>query len=211
MLALPPQGAATRVVLVRHGETDEAMRGRCYGRLDVELSPEGRRQAAALAGALTDVPLAAVYSSPLRRALETATTIAAAQGLEPVAEDALSEIDFGELEGAPYEEIRAERPELFRVWMETPASVRFPGGEAFADLRARVLPAVAEIRARHEGEAVAIVAHGGVVRIALADALGLADGAVFRLGQAYGGVSVVDWIEGAPVVPVVNAVLYSRA
>jgi alpha-ribazole phosphatase len=211
MAVLPAQGEATRLVLVRHAATDDSYAGRCYGRLDVGLSPEGRRQARALAAALADVSLAAVYSSPLARAVETAAPIAAARGLAPVRDERLRELDFGELEGLSYEEIRTERPELFRAWMESPTSVRFPKGEGFADLRARVLPAVEELRERHEGEAVAVVTHGGVVRAVLADALGLEDGAVFRLGQAHGGVSVVDWVEGAPVVAAVNAVLYSRA
>ena len=197
-------------MLVRHADTDAAMRGRCYGSLDVGLSPEGRRQARELGSALRGVSLAAVYSSPLSRALDTAAAIAAPHGLEPVVEGNLREIDFGELEGLLYEDIEAERPELFREWMETPGSVRFPGGEALADLRARVRPTVAEIRERHEGEVVALVAHGGVIRIVLADALDLADGALFRLGQAFGGLSVVDWVDGSPVVAVVNAVLYSR-
>jgi alpha-ribazole phosphatase len=207
---LPAQAGATRLVLVRHAEADEAMRGRCYGRLDVGLSSEGRRQARELGAALRDIPFAAVYSSPLARALDTAAAIAACHDLEPMASEGLREIDFGELEGLLYEEIEVQRPELFREWMETPGSVRFPGGEALADLRARVLPAVVAIRERHEGEAVALVAHGGVIRVVLADALGLADAALFRLGQAPGGLSVVDWVDGAPVVAVVNAVLYSR-
>jgi alpha-ribazole phosphatase len=209
-LALPAQGGATRLVLVRHAEADAAMRGRCYGRLDVGLSSEGRRQARELGAALRDTPFAAVYSSPLARALDTAAAIAAPHELESVAADGLREIDFGELEGLRYEEIEVERPELFREWTEAPGSVRFPGGEALADLRARVRPAVAAIRERHEGEAVALVAHGGVIRVVLADALGLADGGLFRLGQAPGGLSVVDWVDGKPVVAVVNAVLYSR-
>jgi broad specificity phosphatase PhoE len=210
-LTLPPQGGATRFLLLRHGETDRELRGRCYGRLDVELSPEGRRQAASIAAALADVHLDAVHSSPLARALDTARALADGRGLEPVAEPGLAEIDFGELEGLAYEDVRAERPGLFREWMETPTSVRFPGGESFAELRARVLEAVAGIRALHAGGAVAVVAHGGVVRVVLADALGLADGLVFRLDQAYGGLSVVDWVADAPVVRVVNAVLYSPA
>jgi broad specificity phosphatase PhoE len=197
-------------VLVRHAETDAAMRGRCYGRLDVELSLKGRQQASELGTALRGISLAAVYSSPLSRALDTAAAIAAPHGLEPVVEGSLRELDFGELEGVLYEDIEAARPELFREWMETPGSVRFPGGEALADLRARVRPTVAEIRERHEGEAVALVAHGGVIRVVLADALDLADGAFFRLGQAFGGLSIVDWVDGTPVVAVVNAVLYSR-
>ena len=211
MLGLAPHGDATRLLLVRHAETDPAVRGRCYGRLDVDLSAEGRRQAGELAAGLAELQLAAVYSSPLSRALETARAIAVARGLEPVADDALREIDFGELEGLTYEEIEAERPEVFRAWMERPTSVRFPGGESFADLRARVLGAVGAIRDRHAGEVAAVVAHGGVIRVVLADALGLVDGAVFRLDQAYGGLSVVDWVGGVPVVRVVNAVLYSRA
>ena len=209
MLTLPDQGEATRVVLVRHAETEESARGRCYGRLDVRLSPRGLRQAQGLAAALADLPLAAVYASPLARALETARPIAAARGLEPVVGEALGELDFGELEGLRYDEIEAERPELFRAWMDDPARVRFPGGEGLSDLRARVLPALEEIRARHEREAVAVVAHGGVVRIVLAEALGLEDGALFRLDQAEGGVSVVDWLDGAPLVRVANATLYS--
>jgi broad specificity phosphatase PhoE len=209
-LELPPREESTRLVLVRHAETNAAMRGHCYGRLDVGLSPEGRRQARELGAALGDARLAAVYSSPLVRALDTAAAIAAPHGLEPVADDGLREIDFGEVEGLLYEEIEAERPELFRQWTETPGSVRFPGGEALADLRARVLPTVAEIRERHAGEVVALVAHGGVIRVVLAEALDLPDGALFRLGQAPGGLSVVDWVDEAPVVAVVNAVLYSR-
>ena len=211
MLGLPPHVDATRLLLVRHAESDRAAHGRCYGRLEVDLSPEGRRQAGELAAALGELSLAAVYSSPLSRALDTARPIALAHGLEPAVDDDLREIDFGELEGLTYEEIEAGRPEVFRAWMETPTSVRFPGGESFADLRARVLRAAGAIRERHAGEAAAIVAHGGVVRVVVADALGLADSAVFRLDQAYCGLSVVDWVGGVPVVRVVNAVLYSPA
>ena len=90
MVALPDRGDATRVVLVRHVETEESARGRCYGRLDVRLSPRGLRQAQALAGALADHPLAAVYASPLARALDTARPVAAAHGLEPIVLDALA-------------------------------------------------------------------------------------------------------------------------
>jgi broad specificity phosphatase PhoE len=211
MLTLPDRGEATRVVLVRHAETEESARGRCYGRLDVRLSPQGLRHAQTLAVVLADHPLAGVYTSPLARALDTARPIAAAQGLEPAVLDALAELDFGEVEGLRYDEIEVKRPELFRAWMEEPARVRFPGGEGLADLRARVLPALAGIRARHEREAVAVVAHGGVVRVMLADALGLEDGALFRLDQAEGGVSVVDWLDGIPLVRVANATLYSPA
>ena len=209
MVVLPDQGEATRIVLVRHAETEEAARGRCYGRLDIPLSPRGLLQAQALADVLAGLPFAALYSSPLARALDTARPIAAAQALAPIVLDALAELDFGEVDGLTYDEIEAERPELFRAWMDDPARVRFPGGESLADLRARVLPALEPIRARHDREAVAVVAHGGVIRVVLAEALGLADGALFRLDQAEGGVSVVDWLQGAPLLRALNATLYS--
>jgi alpha-ribazole phosphatase len=211
MLSLPDRGGATRVVVVRHAETEESARGRCYGRLDVRLSARGLRQAQALAAALAGLSFAAVYASPLSRALDTARPIAAVQALEPIVVDALAELDFGEVEGLTYDEIEAARPELFRAWMDEPARVRFPGGEGLADLRARVLPALEQIRTRHEGEAVAVVAHGGVTRVVLAEALGLDDGALFRLDQAEGGVSVVDWLDGVPLVRAANATLYSPA
>ena len=186
-------------------------RGRCYGRLDVRLSQRGLQQAEALAASLAGLGLAAVYASPLARALDTARPIAAAHGLEPSVLDALAELDFGEVEGLRVDEMEAERPELFRAWMDDTAQVRFPGGEGLADLRGRVLPALVEIRARHERQAVAVVAHGGVIRVVLADALGLGDGALFRLDQAEGGVSVVDWLDGVPLLRVANATLYSPA
>jgi alpha-ribazole phosphatase len=211
MIALPERRGATRLVLVRHGEPDESMHGRCYGSLDVPLSAAGLRRAAAVGETLRSHEIEAVYSSPLQRAFDTARAVASAHGLEPIPRDALRELDFGELEGMSHEEIASEHPELYRFWMEDPSKVRFPGGEALSDLRARVLPEVAGIRERHAGQAVAVVAHGGVVRVVLADALELPDTAFFRLDQPYGALSVVDWIEGVPVVRVAGAVLYSPA
>jgi broad specificity phosphatase PhoE len=203
---LAERGTATRLLLIRHTEPDAAALGRCCGRLDVQLGDAGRQHARALAAALSEPALAAVYASPLARALETARPVAAEHGLEPVACDALRELDFGDVDGLRFEEIAAGWPDVFRAWTETPETVCFPGGESLSALRARVLPAVAAHRARHEGEAIAVVAHAGVLRLVLAEALGLADGALFRLDQAYGGVSVVDWISGTPVVRLVNAV-----
>jgi alpha-ribazole phosphatase len=211
MITLPEREGATRLFLVRHGEPDESMHGRCYGHLDVPLSAAGLRRGAALGEALRSHEIAAVYTSPLQRALDTARTVASAHGLEAIPREALSELDFGELEGRSHEEIASEHPELYRFWMEDPSTVRFPGGEGLSDLRARVLQEVAGIRERHEGQSVALVAHGGVVRVVLAEALELPDTAFFRLDQPYGALSVVDWIEDVPIVRVAGAVLYSPA
>jgi 2,3-bisphosphoglycerate-dependent phosphoglycerate mutase len=205
MLRLPPRDGATRLVLVRHLEPDRSMGGRAYGSLDAPLSALALEQAAKLAQALDGVRLDAVYASPLRRALETATPLALHRKLVPVVHEGLREIDFGEIEGSRYEEIEQSRPEFFRSWMSDPTGVAFPGGESFADLRLRVLGAVDEIRSRHRGGAVALVAHGGVTRAIVAASLSMPDEALFRLDQAYGGVSVIDWFGEAPVVRALNA------
>jgi alpha-ribazole phosphatase len=206
---LPEPGPATRLVFVRHAETDASAQGRCYGRLDVGLSLEGRRRAEELGAALLATPLVAVYSSPSTRALDTAVAVASPQALAPVVDDRLREIDFGELEGLSYDQIRGGWAALYRDWMERPTRVTFPGGESFADLRSRVLSAVAGIRDRHEGDVVALVAHGGAIRVVLADVLELTDGAIFRFGLDLGGVTVVDWVGGAAIVRAVNVLLYS--
>lgn len=195
----------TRLLLCRHGEADIAFRGHCYGRLDVALSARGVRQAGTLAACLAGLPLVAVYSSPARRARETADAIASPHGLVSIEESALHELDFGDLEGLAYEAIAALHPELYAAWMDEPTRVRFPRGESYSELRARVLAALAELLERHRGEVVAAVSHGGPIRAVLGACLDLADEAVFSLAQDHGAISVVDWIGDAALVRVVNA------
>lgn len=195
----------TRLVLIRHAQPNEEASGRCYGRLDIGLSARGQRRAQLLARTLDRVPLAAVYSSPSRRALETAGPLAATHHLTPVVDESLREIDFGEFEGRSYDEIRLSAPALYRAWMETPTYVRFPGGESYQLLRRRALDAMEAIRGRHVGETAAILSHGGILRAMLADCLGMPDEVIFRLDQSYGGVSIIDWLEETPLVRVVNA------
>jgi alpha-ribazole phosphatase len=195
----------TRLVLVRHAEPDESVRGLCYGALDVGLSSRGERQARALAWRLAGEPLAAVYSSPSTRASATAHAIGERHGLEPCVEVDLREIDFGAFEGRTYAEIQDAHPEIYAIWMRRPTEVRFPGGESFAELRTRVLAAMETIVVRHAGSSVALVGHGGPNRAMLAHALGVPDDAVFRIGQDHGRVSEIRWDAGRPTVVKVNA------
>lgn len=192
----------TRLLLIRHAEPDEDARGRCYGRLDVGLSPAGLAGAKRLAETLREVELDAVYASPRLRAVQTA----AAFGASPTVDDRLRELDFGRLEGRTYDEIEREQPELFRRWMEAPTQVRFPGGESYAELRDRVAAAVDDVVTAHAGRTVALVSHGGVVRAALAVALGLPDERAFSLDVGYARVSVVDWFDGTAVVRLINGI-----
>jgi alpha-ribazole phosphatase/probable phosphoglycerate mutase len=192
----------TRLLLIRHAEPDESARGRCYGRLDVGLSPTGLASVERLAESLADVELDAVYASPRLRAVQTAAALAD----NLTVDDRLRELDFGELEGRTYDEIEREQPEFFRRWMETPTLVRFPGGESYAELRERVADAADDVVAANTGRTVAVVSHGGVIRAALTVALGLPDDRAFALDVGYARVSVVDWFDGTPVVRLVNGV-----
>jgi broad specificity phosphatase PhoE len=198
----------SRLVVVRHAEPD-GMRGRIYGRLDPPLSPTGRAQAERVAVWLRPVPLHAVFASPLRRAEETAEFLARGRGIEVHVHPDLVDIDFGEWEGGRFDELERRDPELYRSWMTQPTRTRFPGGEDFGELKARVIAAVAEIR--QEAESAAVVAHAGVNLAILGDALGLADGAIFRLDQPLAAVSVVDWIDNVPIVRAVNAAVESAS
>jgi len=185
------------MMLLRHGEPEAAARGRCYGELDVALSPEGRAQAERR----KLPPLEAVYSSPRRRAVETAEL--AAPGQRIAIEPALREIDFGRFEGLTYDQVAEKFPALYRQWMERPTEVTFPDGESWAGVRSRVRQFAARVREQHSGT-ILVVAHGGPLRALLAEALGLPDAHIFRLDQSYAGLSIIDWIEGVPLVRQVN-------
>jgi len=204
VIDLPDPAGATRLVVVRHTEPAESAAGRCYGSLDVELSQAGLAHAARLGEALSGLRPAGVYTSPRIRAADAARAIGASLGLEPVVVPGLRELDFGELEGRAYDDIRRERPELYRRWMEAPTTVRFPGGEGFEDLRLRSVAAMDDIRAADPGATALVVTHGGVARAVLAEALGMPDEAIFAIDQRYGAVNVIDWYGGRPLVRLVN-------
>jgi alpha-ribazole phosphatase len=194
----------TRLLLIRHAEPRAEARGRCYGALDIGLSDEGLRQADRLARSLEEVGLAAIYTSPRRRALQTAAALGHAHGLAPVVDERLCEIDFGDFEGRAYEEIEREHPSLFRRWMETPTEIEFPNGESYDRFKARALLALASILERHRHGTVAVVSHGGIARAILADCLSIPDAGIFRIDQSYGAISIVDWLDGVPIVRLVN-------
>jgi len=162
------------------------MRRRCYGRTDAGLSPEGRDHADAIASRLEGEKLHAVYSSPQRRAVQTATPIAVSHELRISLVDDLRELDFGEFEGRSYEEIEEAYPRLYEKWMADPTGLRFPGGEDFDQMRRRVTACIDRLIEIHADATIALVSHGGVNRIALAEALSVPKRNLFRISQDYG-------------------------
>ncbi len=198
-----PKGM-TRMVLVRHGQPVEEMRGRCYGRLDVGLSSAGRLQAERAARFLAEAPLLRIYTSPRQRAMESAAPLAELKGMAVDTEAAFREIDFGLFEGLSYEEAEQRYPEVYAEWMAHPTRVRFPEGESYPEMRERVLSAGRVLRTRHEGETFVLVSHGGVNRTLLAEALGMPDANLFRMEQGYASVNIIDFYGEEPIVKLMN-------
>ena len=135
-----------RLLLVRHGETDWNRSRRFQGRSDLPLNETGRDQARALAAALKDESFAAIYSSPLGRAMETARLIGGFHPLVPIfAEEGLVEMDLGELEGMEGAHWAQHYPDFRRAWLENPALVTMPGGESLREVQDRALTALGRI------------------------------------------------------------------
>lgn len=157
------QELATRIVLIRHGETLWNRAGRIQGHTDIALSPLGLAQAERLAEALADEPLAALYASDLSRAHQTAQALARRLDL-PVRLDAgLRERAFGRFEGLDWEQISRAHPEDAERWRRREPDFAVGGGESLNQFSARALAAVRRAAAAHPGAVVAIVTHGGVL------------------------------------------------
>lgn len=163
----------TELLLARHGETAWSRDDLFCGRTDVALSEAGIRQAQALAQAVAAQPLAAVYCSPLGRAVATAQWVAAAGGWPLTPVEALREMDFGAWEGRARADLIANDGERYRAWQQDAANIAPTDGESAAQVAARVVPVVQTLVQRHAGQVFLIVAHKTVNRILLCHLLGL--------------------------------------
>lgn len=149
-----------QLLLLRHGATDWNLEGRCQGATDLELNETGFRQAQEAGAALSGDRIDAVYSSDLKRALQTARCISQPHGLTVTVDPSLRELDHGVLEGLTFEEIRSGYPDFMRVWRAEPAEASLPGGERLIDVERRAWEGLNGIVGRHgPGETVVIVSH----------------------------------------------------
>ncbi len=187
----PPTGPRTRLVLIRHGATEHSPEQRLSGRNDLPLTPEGRAQAAALA-ARPFGPVAAIVSSPLRRARQTAELIAGGLDLPVGVDDNLAEVDFGAFEGLTFAEARAADPDAFARWAGS-TDVAPPGGESFAALARRVRRARDAIVAAHPDATVLVVTHVTPIKALVRAALDAPMAALFHMYLDVATVSTVDY------------------
>jgi alpha-ribazole phosphatase len=194
----------TRLYLMRHGQVADGHTHRYHGNNDIGLSPEGERQFTRLARQLQSAPLAAVYTSSLKRSRDGAARLCEGRGLTPQPIPEFRELHFGVWEGLTFEEIAEHYPEELASRLQDLANFRIPGGESLLDVRERALPRLQELVAAHPGQSLALVAHAGVNRIILCEALSLPLEHLFRLDQNYGCLNIIDYFPDFTVVRLLN-------
>ena len=203
------RGAATRLLLLRHGQTELSVQRRYSGRGNPALTELGRQQADAAARYVAQRGgIAAVLSSPLQRCYDTATTAAKALGLDVAVDDDLIETDFGNWEGLTFAEAAERDPELHRRWLSD-TSTAPPDGESFDSVHRRVLSARDRIVDEHGGTTVLVVSHVTPIKILLRLALHAGPGILYRLHLDLASLSIAEFYsDGASSVRLVNQTGY---
>ncbi len=194
---------ATRLFLIRHGETDWNADARIQGHTDISLNARGRAQARALAHALDGQTIDAIYASDLSRARETAAPLAAQAGLAPRLHAGLRERAFGDFEGSSFAQLQLAHPEACLRWRRRDPDFAAPGGERLDAFHARVTRTVLDIAAAHPGQVLAVVTHGGALDCLYRHATGqaldaartweLRNAAINRVLVAGGQMTLIGW------------------
>jgi len=181
----------TTILLARHGETDWNREGRFQGWADPPLNATGCAQAVELSVELMAEDLAAVYSSPLRRAYETAEVVAASRGLEPVTVDALREVDVGSWSGLTRAEIEQRFPDQYARWLGYGQG--WEDGETYEQMAERVVRALLELAEERDGKRILAVTHGGPIRAASAFADRVSYAEARRRSPVVGNTAVLEF------------------
>ena len=183
----------TRIHLIRHGQVCGFETRRYNGQADVALTDLGIEQSKAYAEHLKISPLTAVYSSDLSRSAYGAGLIAANRDLVPLQDARLRELHIGAWEGLTWDEIKQRWPLEWQARLDDLVQVAPPGGESLQQMADRIRHVLAELLKKHQGEEVALVAHGGVNRVILLDAIGAPLTQMFHIEQSYGCRNIIDY------------------
>jgi len=197
----------TKVILIRHGQTDWNCQKRYCSFTDVDLNQKGRAQVRQLSKQLSNEKVDKVYSSDMKRALQSARIIFKDTPLEEVA--ALREINFGMFEGLRYQEIMERYGGIYRKWLDNPFGVAIPRGESLSSFVKRVRKALRRILSRNNNNrTVVIVAHGGPIRVVLCDVLGLDVRKIWQIEPKLASISVIEFAKGKNKSHLLNEAAY---
>jgi broad specificity phosphatase PhoE len=199
-----------RMILVRHGQTmwnAGSTSGEHFrGQIDVDLNETGRAQAQAVARCLAAVDVAAIYASPLQRAIHTAQPLAERRGLKVQTFQGLLDIHYGEWGGRSFDDVAAQWPDLYAQWRTEPHRVQIPDGESLTDVRSRIRLGIQDVVARHDGEIIVLVGHQVVNKVLICFVLGLDNSAFWRIRQDTCCINRFDYHDGAFTVLTLNEV-----
>jgi len=185
----------TRIIIARHGETDWNVGEVFRGRLDVGLNETGLTQAEALGQHLAGIAVEAVYSSPLRRALDTARSVAAHHALEVSVAQDLVDFNYGVWQGLTHQEVKERYAELYHRWLAEPHLVTMPDGESLDDVAERTRQVVENVVASHEGTVV-LVSHRVVNKVLICSLLGLDSSHFWNIRQDVAGTTIFEYENG---------------
>lgn len=195
--------AMTRLILVRHGETEWNVSEVFRGRYDVALSDIGVRQAELVGQRLASWTIEAVYSSPLKRALDTARCVARYHGLDVRVADGLLDFNYGLWEGLSHLEVKERYGELYQRWLTEPHRVEMPGGETLDQVAERARGVVDRVVSEHSGT-VALVSHRVVNKVLICSMLGLDNSRFWDIRQDLAGITAFEYEDGRFVLTLHN-------
>jgi broad specificity phosphatase PhoE len=182
----------TQIMLARHGETEWNVSEIFRGRRDVGLSEMGIKQAELLGNYLIDLKVEAIYSSPLKRALDTARYVAKHHRLDVNVVSGLTDFNYGAWEGLTHQEVRSKYRGLYERWLKEPHLVKMPEGESLGEVRERAKSVVDRVASKHSGTVV-LVSHRVVNKVLICSMLGLDNSHFWDIKQDLGGITVFEY------------------
>lgn len=191
-----------KLILIRHGETGFSLKGRYCGTQDVPLTKKGMYQAASLHKRFKKIHVDGVYSSDLTRCADTAKIVFDGQAIR--LRKGLREIDFGDVSGLRYRDLKKKFPEIYDIWLKAPLRLKMPRGESLVDFKRRVEGAFSRIIKKNPGKVIAIVSHGGAIRVMLLKLQKMGLEKMWEIEQLPAAVNIVDFIDGRPRMTAVN-------
>jgi len=183
------------LILARHGETAWNVEKVFRGRANVNLDEVGVDQAELLGKYLSNWELEAIHSSPLRRALDTATMIARYQKIGVHIAEGLIDFDYGEWQSLPEQEVKRLYPAILNEWHNNPHKVEMPDGESLEDVKRRAVELVSDVLSRHQGN-VLLVSHRVVLKVLICYLLGLDNSHFWNISQDVCGITIFNYVDG---------------
>jgi probable phosphoglycerate mutase len=184
------------VFLIRHGNTEYNEKQLFRGHLNIPLNSAGIEQAEKTGKFLKDIKFDHIYSSPLRRAYETAEIIKKYQSsdVEVLKEEGFTDVNFGEWEGKSYDEVKLRYPEFFRQWLEEPYRLVIPGGEMLYDAQNRSWKTLKKIISEGSGQVIAIVTHRMITKLLISKILDISESGIWKINQDECCINIFDYM-----------------